>query len=155
VTDSLDEARRSIWNLRRQSHPANLSSEVTALAEYFSKDGLTVKTRFRGTYRHLPRRTEEEVLKIVREAITNVSKHASAKEVDVDCDYERETLVVTVRDNGEGFALARGEKAGHFGLVGMRERAAAVGGELSITSAVGTGTLVRLVVPASDTKEAK
>ena len=154
VTDSLEQARRSIWNLRRHSEPATLPSEVTALAEYFSKNGLTVKTHFRGTYRNLTPRVEEEVLKIMREAITNVSKHASAKEVDVDCHYERDTLVVTVRDDGDGFALAGGEKVGHFGMVGMRERAGALGGELSITSVVGTGTLVRLVVPAG-AQEAK
>jgi len=155
VTDSLDQARRGIWNLRRESQPKTLPSEVTAMAEHFSKDGLTVKARFRGTYRHLPRRTEEEILKIMREAITNVCRHASAKEVDVDCDYDGETVVVTVRDDGTGFASECGEKVGHFGLLGMRERAAALGGEVSITSQHGAGTMVRLVVPASQVREAE
>jgi signal transduction histidine kinase len=125
---------------------------VTALAEHFAKEGLTIRTNIRGTYRDLPGYIEEEVLKIMREAMVNARNHASAKEVDLDCHYDDETLIVTVRDNGDGFEPFRSEKPGHFGLQGMRERAAAVGGKLNIISSDGTGTLIKLVVPTRGAK---
>ena len=68
----------------------------------------------------------------------------------VTCGYGRRALRVEVRDDGRGFDPTRAAADGHFGLVGMRERAAAVGARLTIESAPGRGTTVVLVIPVED-----
>jgi signal transduction histidine kinase len=109
---------------------------------------LAIKTKIGGTYRDLPSPIEEEVLKIMQEAITNVQRHASATAVDVNCHYQADKLVVSVEDDGQGFSIPeRAAMRGHFGLQGMRERAASLGGELTLRSNAGVGTLVELIVP--------
>jgi signal transduction histidine kinase/streptogramin lyase len=153
VKAGLEEARQSIWNLRANSRQGSLPSRVTALARRFSTGDLTVKAKIGGAYRELPSPIEDEVLKIMQEAITNVQRHASAKAVDVHCQYQQDRLVVQINDDGHGFSVDDGtEKPGHFGLWGMRERAASLGGELKLSSSPGVGTVVELVVPIADGK---
>jgi signal transduction histidine kinase len=153
VKAGLEEARQSIWNLRANSRQGSLPSRVTALARRFSTGDLTIKVKIGGAYRELPSPIEDEVLKIMQEAITNVQRHALAKAVDVDCQYQQERLVVKINDDGHGFSVDDGaEKPGHFGLSGMRERAASLGGELKLTSSPGAGTNLELVVPVTDGK---
>jgi signal transduction histidine kinase len=90
--------------------------------------------------------TEQEIQRIAQEAIHNVRKHAGAKTLSVQMAYRPEEIALEVRDDGRGFAADSRAAAGHFGLTGMRERAAALGGQLEITSGAGMGTTVRLVV---------
>lgn len=89
--------------------------------------------------------------RVVQEALTNVIRHAEATRVDVTFERQEEWLLVTVEDDGHGFELntdgdgARDQAS--LGVLGMHERAQAVGGELSIESRPGEGTAVRLSVP--------
>ena len=92
----------------------------------------------------------EEVVRIATEAVTNAVRHAVASRIDVELCYASKSLMLTVRDDGQGMAasvLDQGRE-GHFGLMGMRERANRVGGELTITSVPAAGTQIALVVPA-------
>ena len=89
----------------------------------------------------LPLRTEAEVVRIAREAICNVAKHARAVNLWVTLATDGSELRLTVADDGVGCARPR---AGHFGLHTMRERAALVGAELSITERQDGGTVVAL-----------
>jgi len=76
-----------------------------------------------------------------------VKKHAGAKHLTVQLEYGPAELALIVRDDGRGFASANGSSpAGHYGLTGMRERAALIGGTLEVTSELGTGTTVHLHV---------
>jgi len=77
-------------------------------------------------------------------------RHAAASRIDVELHYDIRSLTLAVRDDGKGIAAAvlDSGREGHFGLMGMRERAQRVGGELTITSIPGTGTRVTLIVPA-------
>ena len=84
--------------------------------------------------------------RIVQEALTNVRRHAPGAAVDVELHYTGGALAVRIRDNGPGPPPA-GPVGGH-GLAGMRERAAAVGGELRTTEAPGGGFLVAARLPA-------
>lgn len=87
--------------------------------------------------------------RITQEALNNVLKHSGASKVDVKLAYDGE-LVLTVRDNGKGFdprAVARKTKRQRLGLVGMRERAAMIGGTVEIDSARGKGTTVNVRCP--------
>lgn len=87
---------------------------------------------------------------MVREAITNVRKHAAASEINVLVEFQDDNLIVDVSDNGKGFDLS-GEDIGfdteHLGIRSMKERAKLLKGNILIDSRPGKGTTVKLVVP--------
>lgn len=89
---------------------------------------------------------------IVGEALFNAYRHAKAKLVVIEVTYDPRQLGVRVRDDGVGIeqaVLVAGGRQGHFGLTGMRERAARIGGALAIRSRPAAGVEVELVVPSS------
>jgi signal transduction histidine kinase len=91
------------------------------------------------------------IFRIVQEALNNITKHAQARDVYIKLEYRPENLVVTVRDDGVGFdmgavRMSRAHRPS-LGLAGMQERAALVGGEVSIQSSPGQGTLVEAKLP--------
>jgi hypothetical protein len=88
------------------------------------------------------------VFRVLQESLTNVAKHAQSERVEVNLERENDAVVLTVQDDGSGFDPARAPNIGSFGLIGLRERAYLVGGQLSIDSAPGQGTRVELRVPA-------
>ncbi len=91
---------------------------------------------------------EQAIMAIVREALRNARKHANADTVSVRVQRDIPGLEVQIADDGRGFS---GENVpGHFGLTQMHERASELGGELSIKSASGEGTTVRLATPITD-----
>jgi signal transduction histidine kinase len=125
------------------------------MAEGAGGEGLTAQFSVFGAYRPLPAETEREVVLVAQEAIHNVKKHAGASELSVQLEYRPETVALEVRDDGRGGAQERLAEStpghvgpGHFGLTGMRERAAAIGGKLDVMSAPDAGTTIRLSVPA-------
>ena len=89
---------------------------------------------------------ETAVYRVVREALTNVMKHAGASRVVVDVNRDGGTLRLVIADNGNGFE-DRPPAAGHFGLLGMRERIGSVGGTVDVVSAIGSGTRVEATLP--------
>jgi PAS domain S-box-containing protein len=95
------------------------------------------------------------VFRIVQEALTNVAKHAHATRVKVNLTLQQGDLLVTVTDNGRGIQPTRSKNGKHgFGLLGMTERAAALGGELAIQPAKRQGTQISLRFPLPDTPPA-
>jgi len=90
---------------------------------------------------------EAEILGIATEAMANARQHAGCQTVTVTCSYAPRALQVRVRDDGRGFDPAQATPTGHWGLVGMRERATSIGARLSVTSSATAGTEVVLVVP--------
>jgi len=87
---------------------------------------------------------------ILREALTNVARHAGARHVVVVLTVADGVLTLTVRDDGHGFVvpgdLGALQHGGHVGIVGMAERARSVGGALTVTSQPGSGTVVRVTL---------
>ncbi len=151
VRDGLAEARQSIWALRSQdSGESTLPVRLRRLVEAAGGNGFAPKFSLFGAYRPLGGETERELLRIAQEAIHNVKKHADAKNLTVLLEYGPAEVALEVRDDGRGFAAGEDAawQAGHFGLTGMRERAAGIGGTLEVTSAPGAGTTVRLKAPA-------
>jgi ligand-binding sensor domain-containing protein/signal transduction histidine kinase len=156
VREGLADARQSIWALRTQdADETTLPVKLRRLAEGAGGEGLTANYSVFGAYRPLPIETERELLRIAQEAIHNVKKHAGASQLWVELKYGPDTIELEVRDDGRGGALDGAGRSilgnfgsGHFGLTGMRERAAAIGGKLEVSSARGTGTTVRLCAPA-------
>jgi len=156
VRHGLADARQSIWALRTQdANETTLPVKLRRMAEGAGGEGLTAQFSVFGAYRPLPAETEREVVLVAQEAIHNVKKHAGASELSVQLEYRPETVALEVRDDGRGGAQERLAEStpghvgpGHFGLTGMRERAAAIGGKLDVMSAPDAGTTIRLSVPA-------
>jgi signal transduction histidine kinase len=112
---------------------------------------ISVELRVDGARRSMCPGAALEIAEIAREALRNAFVHSGAGQICVDLAYGRRTLTLRVADSGRGLdeALLRdGHRAGHWGLIGMRERAARIGGQLLVESAPGQGTRVTLTVPA-------
>jgi signal transduction histidine kinase len=145
---SLDEARRSVWDLRshllQNSNLATAVSEVTKLLSASARIPISVETS--GAPRKLPLPIETNLLRIAQEALANAMKHSHATRIDVSLVYEAEKVRLRVIDDGVGFEVNRAANVfgGHFGLLDMGERAEKVGGHFVIISAPGQGTEVRV-----------
>ena len=102
----------------------------------------------------LPVDVEYNLLRIAQEAVTNAVKHSAARTIEVTLECSPRAIRLTVRDDGVGFAAPAGPggRLGHYGLIGMNERATQIGGELSIESEPGQGTTVSLRVPMPETR---
>jgi ligand-binding sensor domain-containing protein/signal transduction histidine kinase len=151
VRHGLADARQSIWALRTQdANETTLPVRLRRMAEGAGSERLTARFSLFGAYRPLPAETESELMRVAQEAIHNVKKHADASQLWVQLEYGPELVTLEVRDDGRGGASehATGTSAGHFGLTGMKERAAAIGGTLEVSSARSEGTTIRLSVPA-------
>lgn len=107
----------------------------------------------RGQPRRLTPAQEIAIYRMVQEALHNATRHASAQQVSVTVTFELAELMVRVQDNGKGFAaperLGEWVTAGHYGLMGMQERAELIGAQLSIRSASGAGTTIEVRLPVS------
>ncbi len=89
---------------------------------------------------------EQCLYRTTQEALTNVIRHAEAQQVDVALNYDQNGFVLRVQDNGRGFDARQQQNGEHYGLVGMKERAALVGGKVEIKSVKGQGTAVVLTI---------
>jgi signal transduction histidine kinase len=102
-----------------------------------------------GAGKPLPQEMEQHLLRIAQEAVTNVLKHAGASQIWIKLHMEARKLHLRIIDNGRGFDQQDvfASRAGHFGVLGMRERAERLGGELRLDSHPGEGTEVEVKVP--------
>jgi signal transduction histidine kinase len=116
----------------RDNHPITIELDAGALAG-----------------QRLPEAVETAVFRIVQEALTNVVRHARATRATVEVRRHGSHVVVTITDDGVGIpaAVRRGRNPGHLGLIGMRERATLLGGDLAVTSAPNKGTRIRATIP--------
>jgi two-component system CheB/CheR fusion protein len=117
------------------------------LAEFRHQTGLRARIQSSATDLVVPPETLTTAFRIFQEALTNVARHAQATEVQVTLEARQGALQLQVRDNGLGIAPAALAGQGSLGLMGMRERALQVGGQLDISGSPGQGTMVRLRLP--------
>jgi signal transduction histidine kinase len=145
------DLRRSIWDLRsRELEQFDLHKALALGANRIAGNaGIPVEVETKGAVRPLPEFIEETLLRIGQEAVTNTVKHSGATSIKIDLEYSPQSIVLDVKDNGRGFTPENcaGPNDGHFGLLGISERAKRLGGQLQITSAPGTGTVVRVDLP--------
>ena len=131
--------------------PRDLALVLSSVAEELREASpREFRMRTDGTPRELRPRAEEAAYRIGVEALTNAFRHAAAALVSVSLDYSADQFRLVVADDGRGIApevLHAGGRAGHFGLAGMRERAAEAGGALGVRSGPGAGSTVELLVP--------
>jgi signal transduction histidine kinase len=142
--EALREVRRSVGALREQRPAAPLPEALRTLADEASASGVPTLVDFRGTPRALPGEAEESLFRAAQEGLTNIRKHAHASRAELVLDYSQPASVrLEVRDDGTG---AEPSDTG-FGLVGLRERAAHLGGRTTLEPAPGGGSLLVMEVP--------
>jgi signal transduction histidine kinase len=150
IDRTLTDARDVVWEIRLQGTRERdlLAACEDAARRIFADTATAVQVRSRGRRRWLLPEIRAESLRVIEEALTNARKHAAAVNVSVEIEYRWNRLRLTARDDGRGFDIREGGSlAGHWGLLGMRERATRIGGVLAVTSRPGAGTTVSLVVP--------
>jgi signal transduction histidine kinase len=142
---SLTRVRESLADLRPAPiGPDGLVGDLRRQAEEFSRlYGIRVEISSNGTEEMLSPQQREVVAQVVREALTNVRRHSSSAICRVRMGFGARPFLIEVSDEGKGFA---GGGTG-YGLVGMRERAAGIGGRLEVVSTEGRGTTVFLFGP--------
>jgi signal transduction histidine kinase len=151
VEEDIREARQSISNLRSprlDAHdlPTNLKDSIEQVIAYAN---LELSFEVKGAMQRGSSDVEEQLLRIGREAVSNVVRHARASRIRVCLEYSAGDMTLSVSDDGHGFDLAAPTDAGgHFGLTTMRERAESVGGSLRIDTQPGAGSTVTVRVPA-------
>jgi two-component system NarL family sensor kinase len=148
--ENLEEARRSVLDLRTTPLAGKpLAEALASLARSFtSETGVTVLVKADASLR-LPIRMEGELFRIAQEALTNVRKHAHAHKVEVTLRRRGQMLSLSIRDDGRGFVKTERRPDSH-GLIGMRERARLLGGQLQVSSRAGQGTRITARVPLAD-----
>jgi len=148
VEAALTETRTIMWHLRPVAvEERGFEAALSALAETFQRaHGVQVEIHHSGVDGLGPE-VEAATYRVAQEAMTNAVKHARPAVLSVLVCRRGPTLTLVVEDNGTGFDLSSPVGDGCAGILGMRERAAALGGRLDIESTVGHGTTVRLVVP--------
>jgi signal transduction histidine kinase len=138
---TLDEARQALSDLRHDSFELGLSELARVVT---SEKGIPVTVDVTGSPAELPDFANRTLLLVAREAIRNSIAHASPTAVTVRLAFGSSTVRLVLQDNGRGFEPAPGQlaAAGHFGILGMRERMEQIGGSLDVVSNPGSGTTV-------------
>jgi signal transduction histidine kinase/ligand-binding sensor domain-containing protein len=152
----LQETRRSVAGLRAGTGSSSgLAVAIADAARTLTQErGLRLKLNLDDHHQELPAEVKYNLLCIVQEAITNAIKHADPRLVEVTLAYSAGELRLAIRDDGRGIVRhqTNGADGGHYGMIGMRERASQIGGMLDITSSPGSGTTVSVYIPMT-TKE--
>jgi signal transduction histidine kinase len=147
---SQEEARRSVMDLRAQAlESRDLVGALTDLVEERARSsGVTARVAVEGVPRRLDASHEHHLLRIGLEALTNALKHSGAGRIDLRLRFDPEHVELSIQDDGCGIAEAAIDgPAGHFGLLGIRERVSKLGGVLILRGADQQGTLLTVTVP--------
>jgi len=170
IQEILWHTREIIAGLRPQVlDDLGLIPALRHLANEFQEDtGAKVEIKTNQIPNRLPAPMELALYRIVQEGLTNVRRHAQAHSVSIFLEKEDGQMILSIRDDGRGFEnqsarmypgdnMESGGKwptsEGHFGLTGIQERAAQLGGRLQVTSAQGQGTTLRVELPLVDIHE--
>jgi signal transduction histidine kinase/ligand-binding sensor domain-containing protein len=159
ASGAITDGRDAIHDLRSQpAVQSDLAQLLTATGQDLahSADGNGNPVIFRvaveGVRHALDPIVQDEAYRIARELLRNAFRHARASQIEAEIRYEDRLLRVLVRDDGKGIdpeIVKAGGRAGHWGILGIRERATRVGGRLEFWSEAGAGTEVELSIPAS------
>ncbi len=153
-----DTVMDSLHRLAVDLRPASLDhlGLDAALRQYAtsvgSKYSLAVRYKARGfePTDRLPSAVETNLYRVVQEAMTNVVRHARATRVDLMLERRDDRVIVIIEDDGVGFDPSRLPRNDHLGLIGLRERAEALSGTLTVESSLGSGTTIVVEVSSAD-----
>ena len=150
LAGNVEETRRSSWELRDPGAETTLAAALEQLVRRTRRPGVDVRLLVEGTPPALPAHVARELLRIAQEAIANALDHARPTWIEVTLRQQDGGPSLIVRDDGQGFdpGQAPGTSAGHFGLTGMRERAAGLG-TFTLDSRPGAGTRIEVKLGAA------
>lgn len=157
--DALNESRSAIQNIRSSpSQTSNLAqalnSMMASMADEYPCDGArkpNYSVLMEGAPKPLNRRVNSEILRIARESLRNSFQHASAGRIEAEVTFGESLFRIRFRDDGVGIdpdVLKHGSRLGHWGMIGIKERAAQIGAKVDVWSKPGAGTELDLSVPA-------
>ena len=152
--NALDEIHRIIYELR----PTLLDDlGLVAAARWLATNnlgaaGVKVKFKTTGRVKRLTPKMETILFRVIQEAVSNIARHARARNADITISFKKDTITVYVRDDGDGFdveeAISSRDRPRGLGLLGMKERVELVRGKLNIKSSPGSsGTEVEIEIP--------
>jgi PAS domain S-box-containing protein len=150
AAQTLAELRKLIYDLRPEI--LDQLGLVPALRSYVKSrleaENIQARLSFVGLKERLSPQVEITLFRVIQEAVTNIVRHSGASTVNIEVTVSDSMLTATVEDNGKGFDVEAAFQAPEsWGLRGMRERIAVVGGELSIKSEAGQGTRIQFHIP--------
>jgi two-component system, NarL family, sensor histidine kinase YdfH len=146
---TLLDARHAITDLRSRTPRIHqlVESVQEEIEHFFQTTGIVCHAHL-DDLNHTPPQHCEHVLRVIGEGLSNVARHAQAQQVSVEARVMERWLEITVRDDGQGFDPANQDlHTGHYGLLGLQERAHLVEGTLSLSSSDGEGTTLQFRVP--------
>jgi len=147
VDDTIDSVRRIAGRLRPPAlEDLGLAAAIEALLERLS-DQTGVQVQLHASADDVPAPVRRALYRIVQEALTNVARHSRASRVEVQLRRAPDAIVLEVADDGIGIRPAMLDNPGTLGLVGMRERAAALGATFWVEAGAGPGTTIRVTLP--------
>jgi signal transduction histidine kinase len=155
---AITEGRKAVRGVRSSAVTVNdLANGIAAIGAELTSDpsavaAPTIDVEVEGSSRDLNPVVREEAYRIAGEALRNAFKHAQARRIIATIHYEARQFRLTVRDDGKGMdveTIQRRQATGHFGLPGLRERAAIVRGRLEVRSIIGSGTEIELRIPGA------
>jgi signal transduction histidine kinase len=157
AAEAITEGRDAVQGLRLSTVQTNdLAKAINTLGEELAADPVNdccpaFRVTVEGDSRELHPILRDEIYRIAGESLRNAFRHAKAEQIEVEIRYDHEQFRLRVRDDGKGIhpvILSGIAPEGHFGLVGMQERAELIGGTLTVWSEAGDGTEVELRIPA-------
>ena len=154
----VDRAIQGVRNIASSLRPVQLDMGSVAAIEWqcteFAKhSGIPCLLKVAGDITGLDEQRALAIFRIVQESLTNVARHAGATRVEISIATRNGAIEMEIRDNGRGFAPEEPIGYESFGLLGMRERAISIGGELNVTGRPGQGTVVALRIPDDPAEE--
>jgi len=147
----LRETRRSVAGLRSGQNSGLASAIERAARQLTETKPIKLKLKLGKDGKGLPADVEYNLVRIAQEALTKSVKQSGARTVEVALDFEAKAVHLSVKDDGSGFAREENGhgRTGHYGLIGMRERASHIGAEFELASAPGRGTVVSVTLPSA------
>lgn len=155
MTSLLDSAVKTIRKIASELRPGILDDMgLVAALEWQTTEfhkRFSIPIEFKSTIRHLEPDEDGTIatglFRLYQESLTNIARHSHASFVSASLDVDHKTIFLTIRDNGKGFNTEETNNRKTLGLLGMKERALMMNGELTISSRPGEGTTVSIVVP--------
>lgn len=153
VDKAIAGIRNVSTNLRPSVLDMGLVPAISWLVEEFSKrSGASCNLRVADDMNGLNEMRTLTLFRIVQESLTNVSRHAKARHVEIGVKKSGDHVCIEIRDDGVGFDTIGVPEKKSFGLMGIKERALAAGGKVEVTSTPGQGTLISVDIPLMETK---
>ncbi|MFC1946639.1 histidine kinase [Chloroflexota bacterium] len=158
ITKSLKELRRVVVGLRPPAlDELGLTEAIRRSLDDLGVDGIAGDYNQAGKPFKLPSSIEIAVYRVVQESLINIRKHAGATKVALSVEFNPDELSLEINDNGQGFNLVQtldsAISVGHLGLLGMKQRAEMLGGDMNIKTGEGNGTTVSFNFPVNSRKE--